>query len=697
MSALPATAEQFDRQQYLQLVRELNQHGRLYHQLGRPSISDAEYDRLYTLLLQVEDRQPGWIDAGSPSRRVGAAPAGELPEVIHARQQYSLDNSYSLDDLREFLARTAEGLGLDSADSLEWYCELKLDGASVSLVYEQGRFVLGATRGDGQRGEEITGALRTIRSLPLQLADGAPERITVRGEALIPQRDFAALNEARAAAGLPLFANPRNTASGSLKLKDPKEVSQRRLAVFLYDVVEELSGLDSQSALIARLQELGLPVFPHGRVCRGFEDVTAYLQHWQQARHELPVETDGVVLKLNRLDQRERLGYTRRAPRWAMAYKFPSTREITRLKEITWQVGRTGVVTPVAELEPVRIQGSTVARATLHNLEEIERRQLRVGLRVYVEKGGEVIPKVTGPAEDPTLFPPVQAPDRCPVCDTDLQRDPEQVALRCPNRACPAQAQAAIEHFVSRKALDIEGIGSRLVSALLEAGLVRDVPDLYALNQEQLQSLERMGEKNAAKVLANLRASLQQDPARLLFALGIRHVGEGVARVLLDRFGNIQALRAASEEELQAVPDVGPRVASSLQEYFRSEEGQQRLEALARAGFDLARGDARALPEAGPLAGKTVVLTGTLTRVDRQDAKRMLEAAGARVSGSISQKTDYLVAGEKAGSKLEKARQLGIAVLDEDGMLRLLSSGPSGPDPSSTTEHSQELFDGLDR
>lgn len=683
---LPAEARLFDREGYGTLVALLDHHGTLYYREGRSEIADSEYDRLFRLLLEVETLHPEWTDPASPSRRIGAAPDGELPPVIHSRRQYSLDNSYNPEELGEFITRCREGLGLAEGQEPEWFCELKLDGASVSLVYEDGLFVQGVTRGDGQRGEQITAALRTLRTLPLRLAKPHPGRLTVRGEALIPLEDFRRLNEERGRAGLPLFANPRNTAAGSLKLKDPAEVRDRRLALYLYDVVEELPGISTQAALLDFLQELGLPVFGRGQVCARQSEVQHYLARWQQGRHGLPVETDGVVVKLNRLADRERLGYTQRAPRWAMAYKFPSTREVTVLRAITWQVGRTGVVTPVAELEPVTLQGSTVSRATLHNREELERKGVRVGMRVFVEKGGEVIPKISGPAEDPAPFPPPEVPVRCPVCDTTLEGDPEQVALRCPNRACPAQAQAALEHFVSRKAMDIEGIGSRLVTALLEAGLVRDVPDLYGLQAPALAALERMGERSAAKVLENIAASRTREPARLLFALGIRHVGEGVARILMDHLGNLRALSQAGIEELQQIPEVGPVVAASVREYFESPEAQGRLAALERAGFDLAAGSPRRPLETGPLAGRTVVITGTLAGLEREEAKRLLEAAGARVSSSISGKTDYLVAGEKAGSKLEKAQQLGITILDEDGMHRLLSSGPALQDPENIPE-----------
>jgi DNA ligase (NAD+) len=676
MSGLPGQAADFGPGHYRELVGQLEAHGRLYYTEGHSLVPDSEYDRLFRLLLEVESLHPDWLDPASPSQRVGAPPAGDLPPVIHGRRQYSLDNSYNPEELAEFMERCREGLGLGPEQSPEWFCELKLDGASVNLVYQHGLFVQAATRGDGIRGEEITAALRTLRTLPLRLARPPAGRLTVRGEALIPLADFEALNQARLREGQSLFANPRNTAAGSLKLKDPVEVRSRRLVLYLYDVVEELEGINTQEQLLGFLADQGLPVFGEGRVCRGLSEVQAYLDHWQQARHALPVETDGVVVKLNRLADRERLGYTQRAPRWAMAYKFPSTREVTVLRAITWQVGRTGVVTPVAELEPVVIQGSTVSRATLHNREELERKGVRVGMRVFVEKAGEVIPKVSGPAEPADPFAPPTVPTTCPVCDSSLVSDPDQVALRCPNRACPAQAQAAFEHFVSRKALDIEGIGERLVSALLENGLVKDVPDLYTLGLQDLAGLERMGEKSAAKVLEQLAASRKREPARLLFALGIRHVGEGVARILMAHFGNLRALARAEPSELLEVPEVGPVVAASLRDFFLSPEGQARLEGLARAGFELDRGEPDRSPQTGPLAGKTVVITGTLPTLERDQAKRLLEAAGARVSGSISGKTDYLVAGEKAGSKLEKAQQLGIAILDEEGMHRLLSSGP---------------------
>lgn len=690
------------REAYRERVRELNRHARLYYTEAAPAIDDESYDRLLAELEAVEAEHPDWIEADSPSRRVGARVDGSLPEVVHEPRLYSLANSYDEAAVEDFHRRVVEALELEDDTSSEsqgdlfvstgveeagaeadgarperaplYYSELKLDGASLSLVYERGRLALAATRGDGRTGEDVTVQARTIRNLPLalELAD-PPQRVVLRGEVVILREDFERLGRERAAAGEKPLANPRNAAAGSLKLLEPAEVRARRLSVFLYEIAafEGAEPPATQRAAIDWLRRAGLPVFPHGRACRNLAEVTAYLDEWRERRSELPVEIDGAVIKLDALDARRRLGWTAKAPRWAVAFKYPALSRVTRLLEIRFQVGRTGVVTPVAELEPVAIAGSTVARATLHNEDEIRRKDLRVGMRVFVEKGGDVIPKVTGPAEDPAGFPPFEMISACPECGAGLLREEGESASRCQNPACPAVRQAAVLHFVSRKALDVEGLGERLASLLCESGRVEDVADLYTLTVEELAELDRMGEKSAAKVRAGLDVSLQRDPARLLFGLGIRHVGESVARHLLAAFGSLQRLSTAGDDELQAVPDVGPAVAASLRAWFGSEAGQALLAKLAGAGFDLdAAGEAATPPPAdSPLAGRSVVLTGTLETLGRDEASRALRALGATVSASVSKKTDWLVAGAQAGSKLEKARALGVPVVDEATLL----------------------------
>ncbi len=656
---------------YRERVTALNRHSVLYYQ-GRPEIADSEWDRLYRELQAVERLHPEWITEDSPGHRVGAPLEGDLPVVHHEPRMYSLNNSYSTEELGDFLQRAAQGLEREAGE-LDWHCEYKLDGASISLEYEEGRLQRAATRGDGLQGEEITAAARTLRNLPLVLPASAPKRLLLRGEVVIHRQDFERLNRQRAEAGQKLFANPRNTAAGSLKLQDPAQVRERLLRVYLYESPLAPPGIGSQEDLVRQLADWGLPVFPHGRVCRGFGMLEALLEEWREQRLDLPVETDGVVIKLNELAARKELGFTNRAPRWAMAFKFPALQATTLLKKITWQVGRTGIVTPVAELEPVLLDGSTVARATLHNAAEIRRKRVAPGQKVFVEKGGEVIPKVLGPVVPPEGEVGVEEPTGCPVCDTTLER--EEVALRCPNPECPAQRQALLEHFVSRKALDVDGVGPALLAALLEKGLVRGPFDLYHLQEEPLAGLERMGPKSAARALGSLKASLEQAPERLLFALGIRHVGETVARSLLAAFGSISRLSEAGEDELLAVADVGPAIARSLREWFDSPIGMQRLREAREAGFDLERTSpaaAGASAMEGFFSGKTVVLTGTLASMGRQEAAEKLRRQGAQVSSSISRKTDYLVAGDKAGSKRAKAESLGVPVLDEEQFLDAL-------------------------
>lgn len=694
-----------DREAYRALVRELVRHGRLYYAEAAPEIDDERYDRLLERLERVEAAHPDWVEDDSPSRRVGARVEGDLPEVVHEPRLYSLANTYDEAGVEDFHRRVLEALELDGDGAGEagqsdlfggagagvpdaageeplYYAELKLDGASLSLVYERGRLVLAATRGDGLTGEDVTAAARTIRNLPLALdLAEPPERLVLRGEAVILRRDFERLAREREAAGEKPLANPRNAAAGGLKLLDPAEVRARRLSVFVY----EIAAFDgpgrpaTQSAAIDWLRGAGLPVFPHGETCPGLPELKACLRRWREGREELPAEVDGVVVKLESLDARRRLGFTAKAPRWAMAYKYPALARITRLTDIRFQVGRTGVVTPVAELEPVALAGSVVSRATLHNEDEIRRRDIRVGMRVWVEKGGEVIPKVTGPAEDPAGFPPFEMVSTCPECDSPLLREEGEAASRCQNPACPAVRLAAILHFVSRKALDVEGLGERLATVLCESGRLHDAADLYSLGAEELAGLERMGGKSAARVLASLEASKGRDPARLLFGLGVRHVGEAVARGLVGAFGSLRRLAAAGEEELLAVPDVGPAVVASLRAWFGSEAGRSLLAKLEAAGFDLDAAAGSVAPRAdSPVAGRTVVLTGSLASLTRDEAARALRNLGATVSSSVSKKTGWVVAGAEAGSKLEKARALGVPVADEATLLGWLRGDPSG-------------------
>ena len=683
----PATREALEA-----LTRELQRHARLYYEEAAPELPDSEYDRLLELLARAEAAQPDWTRPDSPTRRVGrpAAVSGGRVVVRHEPRLYSLANSYSDEDLQDFDRRVREGQAErraagasgqqfpDEAEHPGYCCELKLDGASISLVYEEGRLTLAATRGDGEEGEEITAPARRLANLPERLAlVQPPRRLVARGEVVLEHADFRALNQRRAAAGERLFANPRNAAAGSLKLLDLEDLKSRRLKAFFYDlaVLEPGPLPATQLGQLDWLAAAGLPVFPHAAACRGMDAVLAFCRDWEVRRAELPLDTDGVVVKLNDVAAREDLGWTAKAPRWAVARKFASQAARTRLTAITWQVGRTGVLTPVAELEPVLIQGSTVARATLHNEDEIRRRGIRPGMWVWVEKGGDVIPKVTGPAEEGTGFPEAAAPTACPVCGHALVREEGEAARRCPNPGCPAVRQAALEHFVSRPALDVDGLGERLLEELSRRGRLQTVADLFFLTPGDLLECERMGEKSAAKVLAAIEQSRSREPSRLLFALGVRGVGERAARVLLRHAGSLRALSKAEPEALQTLDSVGPRMANRLRAWFELPENQDLLARLEEGGLDLDRPE----PGAGALAdtpftGKTVVLTGTLTHFERREAQALLESLGARVSSSVSARSHLVVAGQEAGSKLERAKSLGIRVISEEELMDILKS-----------------------
>ncbi len=704
------------------LTRDLQRHARLYYDEAAPELPDAEYDRRLQALAAAEAAHPDWALPDSPTRWVGqrATARPGRPEVRHEPRLYSLANAYSDEELGDFTRRVAEALAervpvtapalpdlfAPPAPSTEpvWSCELKLDGASVSLIYEHGELVLAATRGDGESGEEITAQARQVSNLPTRLAlEPPPARLVVRGEVVLEHADFQALNARRAEAGERLFANPRNAAAGSLKLLDAAELRARGLKVFLYDlaVLEGTAAPATQSAQLDWLRRAGLPVFPHAARCAGLADVLAYCARWENDRAGLPLDTDGVVVKLDEIAPRAGLGWTAKAPRWAVARKFPAQAVQTVLRAVTWQVGRTGVVTPVAELEPVAVAGSVISRATLHNEDEIQRRGIRPGMRVWVEKGGDVIPKVTGPAEDPADFPEVQSPAECPECGHGLRREEGESALRCLNPGCPAVRQAALEHFVSRPALDLEGLGDRLVAELIRLGHLRDVSDVFHLRPDQLQECERMGEKSVANVMQSIEMGRTRPPSRLLFALGIRGVGARAARTLLRHAGSLQALAGLPADELQNLDGVGPVLAASVTRWFATPDNQELLKRLELGDLDLAREEPDRGPVAanGPFWGRTVVLTGTLASLERRAAQTLLEARGAKVSSSVSARTHFVVAGAEAGSKLEKARTLGVPVLDEAQFLALLQEGeadsaadadPERLNPAPSSQFEQE-------
>jgi DNA ligase (NAD+) len=658
------------RSRIAELVREIRRHDRLYFVEAKPAISDFEYDALVKELEALETDFPELRSPDSPTQRVGGEPLEGFDAVTHSLPMLSLANTYAAEEVREFDRRVRDGL---PGERVRYHAELKFDGVAVAVRYRDGRLDRGATRGDGTTGDDVTANLRTIRSLPLRVDDGRP--FEVRGEVYMERSDFDALNAKREAEGLETYANPRNTTAGTLKLLDPRIVAARRLRFFAYQVVEASAlGFATHSESMEWLAHLGLPVSRDRAVLDDVESLLTFVDGWRERRRDLPYETDGMVVKVDSLRQAERLGATSKAPRWAIAYKFPAAGVPTLLKDITVQIGRTGIATPVAELEPVEVAGSTVSRATLHNLDEVRRKDVRVGDTVRVEKGGDVIPKITGPVLEkrPKGARPWRFPRKCPVCSTELVRDEDEVAYRCPNVACPAQVEGRIQHFASRGAMDIEGLGTKLVAQLVGKELVRDAGDLYFLKFEDVLELERMGELSTRNLFDGLERSKERPFHRVLYALGIRHVGSHVARVLADAVGSLDALERADVEGLTEIHEIGETVARSVVDFLGRAEARALLDKLRRAGLRLVEDR-----DAGrrPLEGLTFVLTGTLSGFTRNQAADLLRERGARVAGSVSGSTDYVVAGEAAGSKRKKAEELGIPVLDEAGLLRVLREG----------------------
>ncbi len=663
-----------------ELRQQLRYHEERYYVHDAPEISDAQFDALMRELQALEAAHPDLHDPDSPTQRVGGRPAEGFPSVTHLEPMLSLENAYSVDDLRDFHARLCRALALPEDAAVPYVAELKIDGLSIALRYEDGRLARGATRGDGVTGEDVTPNVRTIRAIPLQLAETGgppPPVMEVRGEVYFPRDAFARVNDAREAEGEPLFANPRNAAAGTLRTLDSAEVSRRGLRAFLYQVVVpagEPPVAPTHRDTLTRLQAWGCPVERHFAPCGSLDAVIAYTETWRERRHTLPFETDGVVIKLDDLAWRTRAGATAKFPRWAVAFKFPAEQARTRLRQIAVNVGRTGAVTPYAVLEPVRLGGTTISMATLHNEQEIARRDIREGDLVLIEKGGDIIPKVLGPVLDdrPAGTEPWRMPTVCPACGSGLSKPEAEVIWRCENVSCPARLRRSLQHFAARRAMNIEGLGEALVDQLVTAGLVHSFADLYTLTQDQLANLDRMGAKSAANLLAEIDKSRQAELWRVLHAIGIRHVGEGVAKALARAFGTMAALRAAAVEQIEAVPDVGAVVARSVRGYLDDPGNQAVIDAMAERGVrmgDPGGGDADTLR---PLTGKTFVLTGTLPTMTREEATERIEALGGKVSSSVSRKTTFVVAGEEAGSKLEKARTLGVPVLDEAGLRKLI-------------------------
>ena len=678
------------------LRREIEHHSYQYYALDAPTISDAAFDSLMRELREIEAAHPELVTASSPTQRVGGYVGEQFAPVVHERRMYSLDNAMDLDELDEWMERTAEACG-GSLPPL--CCELKIDGSSIALTYEDGVLVRAATRGDGTTGEDVTVNMRTVRDVPLRLREAARgtiapgvETLELRGEVYMPKKSFEALNAAAEEEGRAPFANPRNAAAGSLRQKDAAVTKMRDLSTFMYAIADDAAlEVEGQWELLQWLREAGFHVNPDVRLCTTAEEVRGFCRECLERRESLPYEIDGVVVKVNDFARQRAMGFTARAPRWAIAFKFPPEEKTTLLRDITVQVGRTGALTPVAELVPVVVAGSTVARATLHNLDEVHRKDVRVGDTVIVRKAGDVIPEVLGPVL--SLRSPEariwEMPSVCPSCGSPVVRDPGEVAFRCISIDCPAQALERLLHWASRGALDIDGMGEEIVSRLVESGRVADVADYYSLSEEELASLDmgrvkadgepvRLGHTVAKKLVAAIEASKGRTFARVLFGLGIRHVGKTTAEAIAAAYPSMDALSAAGEDELAGIYGVGPKVAHGMWLFFRTPDNVSVIERLRAAGVTMAD-EATALGDEVPqvLAGLTFVLTGTLTHsgMTRDEAGARLKAMGAKVSGSVSKKTSFVVAGENAGSKYDKAVALGVPVLDEAQLLNLLETG----------------------
>jgi DNA ligase (NAD+) len=661
------------------LRERIRHHEERYYVHDAPEIDDAEFDALMRELRALEQEHPELADPASPTQRVGGRPAEGFATVRHLAPMLSLDNAYGEQDLREFHDRLCRAAGRATDEAIGYVAELKIDGLSIALTYDDGVLVRAVTRGDGVEGEDVTPNARVIRAIPLRLRTNVPPtRLEIRGEVYLPRRAFARMNAEREEAEEPAFANPRNAAAGALRTLDSAAVSRRGLGAFAYQVVAPVGveiPAQSHQAVLQLLTAWSCPVETHWRFCAGIEEVIAYCEEWRTARRDLPFETDGVVIKLDDLALREQLGHTAKFPRWATAFKFPAEQATTKLLRIETNVGRTGAVTPYAVLEPVRLSGTTVQMATLHNEQEIARRDIREGDLVLVEKGGDIIPKVVGPVspDEASRQPPWRMPSQCPFCASVLIKSEDEVIWRCENVSCPARIRRGLLHFASRKAMNIEGLGESLADQVVTTGLVHDYADLYHCSVEQFAALDRMGPKSAANLVAEIDGSRRAQLWRLLHGIGIRHVGEGGARALARAFPSLSVLRRASEGELQAVPDVGEVVARSVRAFLDEPRNAALLDRLAAAGVrteDDIRDEDR--PVRQPLAGQTFVLTGTLDQMSRDDAKAAIERLGGKVSSAISRKTRWVVVGHDAGSKLEKARGLNVPELDEAGFLALI-------------------------
>lgn len=659
--------------QRVQELRELlDKYGHEYYVLDQPTVPDAEYDARLQELRELEEQYPHLLTSDSPTQRVGGEPLEGFQKVAHRVPMLSLGNAFNEEDLRNFDRRVREGLNVDE---VTYVCELKIDGLAVSLRYQDGLFTQGATRGDGTTGEDITHNLRTIKSIPLRIKDNSS--IEVRGEAFMPQHAFINLNQKKEERGEELFANPRNAAAGSLRQLDPKIAASRHLDIFLYAVGEWQSGtLTSHSERLTYLKELGFKINPEWRKCKGIDQVIAYIEEWTEKRAGLSYDIDGIVIKVDNLAAQEELGFTAKSPRWAIAYKFPAEEAVTRLYDIELSIGRTGVVTPTALLDPVKVAGTTVQRASLHNEDFIREKDIRLGDTVVIKKAGDIIPEVVRVVADSRTGneEAFHMPTECPSCGDELVRLEGEVALRCINPNCPAQLKEGLIHFVSRGAMNIDGLGEKVIEQLFREDYIHTIADLYRLEKEELLKLERMGEKSVQNLLTAIEASKSNSLERLLFGLGIRYIGSKAADTLGKSFGTMEKLQQASYEELVAVDEIGEKMADSVVRYFEDEQVTQLLEELRELGLNMTYEGLTTdeIVENSAFTGKTVVLTGKLSIFTRQEAKEKIEQFGGKVTGSVSKKTDLLIAGEEAGSKLDKAESLGIEIWNEEQLQQAL-------------------------
>jgi len=656
-----------DRARAEALRRKIVYHERKYYVDNDPQISDAEFDRLMAELRDVERRCPEIVTPESPTQRVGERPVEGFAAVIHRTPMLSIENGFNEGEIREFADRVRKLL---PDRPVTYAAELKIDGLGISIIYRGGKFARAVTRGDGVRGDDVSANVKTIRSLPLAIP--LEGEVEVRGEVYLPFTSFRKINREREEAGEALFANPRNAAAGSIRQLDPKVVAARGLGVFLYSLFIDGKEEPTQWGALGKLRELGFPTNPHSRHCRTIDAALAYFEEWNAKRDSLEYDADGIVIKVDEADARRELGATAKSPRWAVSYKFPARQATTRVNDILIQVGRTGALTPVAVLEPVRLSGTTISRSTLHNEEELKRKDVRVGDTVLLERSGDVIPQVVSVMTErrPRGAKPFAWPARCPVCGSRVFRPEGEVISRCANTSCPARVRESILHYATRRAMDIDGLGEAIVDQLLAVKLVGSIPDLYDLAYDSLVELERLGPKSSRNLLDQIEASKGRGLARLLYALGIRHVGERLAQTLASRFGSLDALEAAGRDELVQAEDVGPKVAESILFFFAQPESRELIRRLRKAGVEDKAARASAGPK--PLAGEVFVITGTLAAMSRDEARELLEGLGAEVGSSVTRKTTGLVVGDSPGSKLDRARELGVRTIDETAFLKLV-------------------------